>query len=200
MVRVNGSDVAACSLSDIQLRGTHNQENTLAAACMAMAFGVSPESITKGVRSFRGVEHRMESVTTINGVEYINNSMCTNPEAFARSLEAVGGSTIVIAGGKHKGGSLVPVAEAVKTYAKKLILIGVSAGEIESAVRTIGYNEVSKADSLDSAVEMASKAAVSGDSVILAPACASFDMFSGFEERGNVFKNAVWRLAGRDIR
>lgn len=190
-VRIDGREMTACALSDIRLPGTHNQENVLAAACMAIAFGVRPESIVKAVREFEGVVHRMEWVATIDGVGYINNSMCTNVEAFARSVEAVAGRPVVIAGGKHKGGSLKMMADAVKNRAKHLVLIGASAEEIEDAVRSVGFSDITRAGTMQEAVLAASSVAQSGDTVILAPGCASFDMFSNFEERGDVFKAAV---------
>jgi UDP-N-acetylmuramoylalanine--D-glutamate ligase len=163
----------------------------MAAACAAVALGVKSESIIKAVREFTGVEHRMERVGVVDGVIYINNSMCTNPQAFVRSVEAVEGPAVVIAGGKHKGGSLEPVAEAVKNHTKHLILIGVSAGEIEDAVRAVGFSNISYAGSMAEAVEKAASVAESGDTVILAPGCASFDMFNSFEERGTIFKDIV---------
>lgn len=197
-VRIDGQEIAACSVDDIRasgtLPGTHSQENVLAAVCAAAAFRVKPESIARAVREFKGVEHRMERVAVIGGVLYINNSMCTNPQAFARSIEAVEAPAVVIAGGKHKGGSLQPAAKAVKRYAKHLVLIGVSADEIEEAVRAEGFSDISRADSLEEAVVRAASIAVPGDTVILAPGCASFDMFNSFEHRGQVFKDAVGKL------
>lgn len=194
-VMIDGRETVACSLADIEasgrLPGTHSVENVLAASCAAIAMGAKPESIIKAVREFAGVEHRMEKVLTAGGVEYINNSMCTNAEAFARSVESVGRPAVVIAGGKHKGGSLDQVAEAVKNYAKHLVLIGVSADEIEEAVRWVGYVNITRAGSMEDAVAKASALAVPGDAVILAPGCASFDMFNSFEERGAIYKSAV---------
>ncbi len=193
--RIGDREFDVCTLDDIALSGnlpgTHSHENVLASVCTAIAMDVAPEVIRKAVRGFSGVEHRMERVATIGGVAYIDNSMCTNAEAFVASVSAVGTPAIVIAGGKHKGGSLVPVAEAVKKYAKHLILIGVSAEEIDTAVRNAGFTNITHADSMDAAVENAAILAVAGDTVILAPACASFDMFSSFEERGRFFKDAV---------
>ncbi|MEN6370882.1 MAG: UDP-N-acetylmuramoyl-L-alanine--D-glutamate ligase [Armatimonadota bacterium] len=194
-VRIGGRETVACSIEDIEssgsLPGTHNIENVLAASCAAIAMGAKPESIVTAVRNFAGVEHRMEKVLTAGGVEYINNSMCTNAEAFARSVESVGRPAVVIAGGKHKGGSLEQVAQAVKKYAKHLVLIGASADEIEEAVRETGYTNITRAASMDDAVAKAAALAAPGDTVILAPGCASFDMFISFEERGDVFKSAV---------
>jgi len=201
-VRIDGREVAACSLDDIEaagtLPGTHSQENVLAAACASVVFGAAPESVARAVREFPGIEHRMEKVARIGGVDYINNSMCTNVEAFVRSVEAVGGRPVVIAGGKHKGGSLEPMAEAVKRHAKHLVLIGESAGEIEEAVRRAGFSAITRSGSMEEAVAAAAAVAAPGDTVILAPACASFDMFSSFEERGQVFKNIV-RVRSQDL-
>lgn len=194
-VRIGDKVDTACNLSDIPLPGSHNLENVLAASCAAIAFGVRPESISRAIREFNAVEHRMEPVATVNGVTYINNSMCTNVDAFVRSIEAVDGSQIVIAGGKHKGGSLDEVADAINRCAKHLVLIGVSADEIEDVVRKAGYSNITRAESMQDAVEKSSTLAANGDTVILAPGCASFDMFSGFEERGQVFKDAVKQLA-----
>jgi len=194
-VRTDGHEVTACSLDDIRLPGTHNQENVLAAACAAIAFGARPESVARAVRGFEGVEHRMEKVATIGEVNYINNSMCTNVAAFIRSVEAVEGWPVVIAGGKHKGGSLAPMAEAVKERVKHLVLIGTSADEIEEAVRKAGFSDITRAATMDDAVAAAAAVARPGDTVMLAPGCASFDMFSSFEERGQVFKALVERRA-----
>lgn len=194
-VRLDGRETVACSLEDIltpgTLPGTHNQENVMAACCAAAALGVHPESIAKAVREFSGVEHRMEKVATADGVSYVNNSMCTNVDAFARSIEAVEGRPIVIAGGKHKGGDLAPMAQAVAKYAKHLVLIGASAEEIEEAVRRAGFSSITQAGSMEEAVSTAAAVAEPGDTIILAPGCASFDMFSNFEERGRTFKNIV---------
>lgn len=192
-VRIGGEETAVCSLSDIRLPGTHNQENVLAAACAAIAFGVKPESIVSALHKFTGVDHRMEPVETINDIHYINNSMCTNPDAFTRSVEAVSGDSIIIAGGKHKGGSLEPMADAVKQHVKHLVLIGASADEIESAVRATGFDRITRSASMEDAVAAAEAVAEPGDTVMLAPGCASFDMFSGFEERGQIFKDIVIR-------
>ncbi len=191
VVRIGDTETVACSITDIRLPGEHNQENVLAACLGAIAFGVRPESIQKALHEFTGVVHRMEWVAKIGGVDYINNSMCTNVEAFVRSVEAVNGRPVVIAGGKHKGGDLSPLAEVVSSRAKHLVLIGASVDEIEEAVRATGFGDITHAADMNDAVAKASLVAESGDTVMLAPGCASFDMFRNFEERGEVFKAAV---------
>ncbi len=196
-VRLNGIETIICKRSDIPLRGEHNVENVLAASCGAIAMGARPESILKAVRAFKPVEHRLEPVAVIDGVEYINNSMCTNVDAAVRSVEAIDEPQIVIAGGKDKGSDYAPLAEAFKRKAKHVVLIGADAGLIESAARKAGYENISRADSMQDAVDKARKLAVLGDVVVLTPGCASFDMFNSFEHRGQVFKEAVEALGNR---
>jgi UDP-N-acetylmuramoylalanine--D-glutamate ligase len=138
----------------------------------------------------------MEPVAVIDGVEYINNSMCTNVDASVRSVEAMEKPTVIIAGGKHKGGDITLMAKALASRAKHLVLIGQSADLIESAVRAEGFSLISRAETLPQAVDVAKLHAEPGDAVLLSPGCASFDMFSGFEERGRIFKEAVKNYQG----
>ncbi|MCE5313614.1 MAG: UDP-N-acetylmuramoyl-L-alanine--D-glutamate ligase [Armatimonadota bacterium] len=191
IVRLDGVETVVCTRSDIPLRGEHNVENVLAASCAALAMGVKPESILKAVREFKPVEHRLESVAVIDGVEYINNSMCTNVDAAVRSVEAIDEPQIIIAGGKDKGSDYAPLGEAFKRKAKHVVLIGADAGLIDAAARKAGFEAISRAGSMQEAVEIARKLAEPGDVVVLTPGCASFDMFNSFEHRGQVFKEAV---------
>ena len=196
-----GTEIALMDAAEIPIPGTHNVANVLAAGAAALAFGIAPEAIRRAVRGFGGVPHRMERVATINGVRYVNNSMCTNPAAVAASLEAAGGPVVAIVGGKHKGGDLAGMARSIKEYARKVVLIGVSAPELAGALAAagMGANDIERAGSLHSAVSLAAALAQPGDTVMLAPGCASFDMFTGFEQRGQVFRDAVRDLAGRDL-
>jgi UDP-N-acetylmuramoylalanine--D-glutamate ligase len=178
--------------SEVKLPGVHNIENILAAAAMATAFGVGIEPIRQVATTFTGVVHRLEYVETIDGVKYVNNSMCTNADAFEKSLEALPEPKVVIAGGVFKGGDVATLASAVvQNNVKALVLIGRSAPEIEDAARAAGYDEVYQAGTLVEAVTLAASLAQPGDTVLLAPACASFDMFADFEDRGDQFKAAV---------
>ena len=180
------------SVSEIKLPGAHNIENILAAAAMATAFGIGIEPIRQVATTFTGVVHRLEHVGTIGGVRYINNSMCTNAAAFEKSLEALSEPKVVIAGGVFKGGDVATLAEAVvQNNVRALVLIGRSAPEIDAACRAAGYENVHRAGTLQEAVTQASALAQMGDTVLLAPACASFDMFRDFEDRGDQFKAAV---------
>jgi UDP-N-acetylmuramoylalanine--D-glutamate ligase len=194
IVRLDGRETVVCSKFDIPLRGEHNVENVLAASCAALAFGARPESIRQAVREFRPVEHRLEPVAVIDGVEYINNSMCTNVDAAVRSVEAISEPQIVIAGGKDKGSDYRALGEAFKRKARHVILIGADADLIHRATSEAGFDAITRAGSVQEAVEIARSMALPGDVVVLTPACASFDMFSSFEHRGQVFKDAVRSL------
>ncbi|MDH7601995.1 MAG: UDP-N-acetylmuramoyl-L-alanine--D-glutamate ligase [Armatimonadota bacterium] len=191
VVRLEGREEVICSRAEILIPGAHNLENVLAASCAAVAFGVSPISAARAVRSFRGVEHRLETVAVIDGVRYVNNSMCTNVEAAVRSTEAIEAPQIVIAGGKDKGSDFGPLVEAFKRKAKHVILIGADADVIMNAARRAGFERMSQAPTLEDAVAQARSLAEPGDVVILNPACASFDMFESFEHRGKVFRDIV---------
>jgi len=185
-----------CEVAEIKLPGQHNLENVMAAAAMATAFGVGIEPIRQVATTFTGVVHRLEYVGTSGGVRYINNSMCTNVAAFEKSLEALPEPKVVIAGGVFKGGDVATLASAVVgNNVRALVLIGRSAPEIEAACRAAGYDNVHRAGTLQEAVTQATALARPGDAVLLAPACASFDMFRDFEDRGDQFNAAVQDLS-----
>ena len=185
-----------CEIAEVKLPGEHNRDNIMAAAAMASAFGVGIEPIRQAATTFTGVVHRLEYVETIDGVRYVNNSMCTNAAAFEKSLEALPEPKVVIAGGVFKGGDVATLADAVvKNNVKALVLMGRSAPEIEEAARAAGYEAVYRAGTLIEAVTTAAGLAEAGDTVLLAPACASFDMFADFEDRGEQFKAAVRALS-----
>jgi UDP-N-acetylmuramoylalanine--D-glutamate ligase len=181
--------------SEIPLRGRHNVENVLAAACCARLAGAGLEEIRAGVMTFPGVEHRIEFVRTLEGVSYYNDSKATNVDATVKALESFEGGLWVILGGKDKGSDYRTLRELLRARAKAVLLIGAAAEKIAEhlgdAVRLVRCGE------LKTAVEAARREAVAGDTVLLAPACASFDQFSGYEERGRVFKAMVNGLEGR---
>ena len=176
----------------IPLRGRHNVQNTLAAAAAAHMAGAGLESIAAGIRTFPGVEHRLEFVTALRGVSFFNDSKATNVDAAAKALEAFPGRLWVILGGKDKDGDYTVLRDALREKAKAALLIGAAsakiAGHLEGAVRLIDCGHLS------AAVEAAFREAESGDTVLLAPACASFDQFENFEHRGQVFKDLVRQL------
>ena len=182
----------------MKLRGTHNVENVLAALAAGLACGAAPQSLRETVRKFLPVEHRLEEVTEINGVRFINDSKATSVDATAKALEAFSreaGKVVLILGGKGKHAPYAPLIELIKALVRKMILIGEDAGTIEAEIGSAAPYE--HAGDLREAVQKGFAAARPGDVVLLAPACASFDMFESFEHRGRVFKSEVFRWAGR---
>jgi UDP-N-acetylmuramoylalanine--D-glutamate ligase len=176
------------------LPGAHSVENVLAASLAAFVLGVPAETIAAAVRSFGGVAHRMEFVRDLDGVRYINNSMCTNVAAAVSSLLAMDRPTVVIMGGADKQLEYAPIASALHEKAKHVILIGQVADKMEAAFLAGGYKRISRATTLEDAVTQARSFADEGEAVLLLPACASFDMFRDFEARGVAFRQAVHAL------
>jgi UDP-N-acetylmuramoylalanine--D-glutamate ligase len=198
MVRAGDREAEVGPAADLLLPGEHNVENALAAAAAAFALGVRPEAIRAALRQFPGVPDRLERVATLGGVEWVNNTMCTNVDAAVRSMEAYDRPLIVIAGGRDKGSDFAPLGRALAARARRLIAIGTDGPRIAEAARSHGLKGISEAGSMREAVRMAADAASPGDVVILAPACASFDWYAGFEERGREFRRCVEELAGTE--
>ena len=179
-------------LAEIPLKGAHNVENVLAAVCAARLGGVSAESIRASVASFKAVEHRLEFVATVRGVQYFNDSKATNVDATKKALEAFPGGVHLILGGKDKNSDYTELANLLRARVKIVYTIGSAAEKIERHLA--GVVKIVSAGTLDAAVRQAAQVAVSGDVVLLAPACASFDQFTGYEQRGRVFKDLVKQL------
>ncbi|MFN0171984.1 MAG: UDP-N-acetylmuramoyl-L-alanine--D-glutamate ligase [Bryobacteraceae bacterium] len=180
------------SADRIPLRGSHNVENALAAAAMAHLAGASIEAIASGLASFAGVEHRLEHVRTLAGVDYFNDSKATNVDATLKAIDAFAGGLWVILGGKDKGSEYTPLGPPLARKAKAVLLIGAAAAKIAAQLEP--YTVLIDAGTLDQAVHIARDSAVPGDTVLLAPACASFDQFRNYEHRGQVFKQLVMDL------
>jgi UDP-N-acetylmuramoylalanine--D-glutamate ligase len=191
--RQEGVDIVLLERADIRLRGEHNVENVLAAAAAAFLVGAAPAEIAAGVRSFPGVEHRLEFVAEIGGVSFFNDSKATNVDATMKALEAFAGGLFVILGGKDKGSDYTPLIPLLRERAKRALLIGSASEKI--AAQLEGAVTWERAGTLERAVTMAYKNARAGDTVLLAPACASFDQFDNYEHRGRVFKQLVRALA-----
>jgi UDP-N-acetylmuramoylalanine--D-glutamate ligase len=190
--RCDGTETVLLDRKMIGLRGSHNIENVLAAATAARLAGAEPAAIAEGVRTFAGVEHRIEYVATISGVEYYNDSKATNVDATLKALDAFAGNVLVILGGKDKGSDYRILRPALRSHARMALLIGSAAEKIEAELA--GAIPVERAETLARAVEIASRHAQPGDIVLLAPACASFDQFDNYEHRGRVFKQLVREL------
>jgi UDP-N-acetylmuramoylalanine--D-glutamate ligase len=192
LFRHHGDEDAVMKLDDIPLTGAHNVENVLAAVATTRLAGATPAAIAKGVRSFMGVEHRLEFVAEIGGVRYYNDSKATNVDATLKALEAFPGRILVILGGKDKGSDYTVLQKPLREKAILGLLIGAAAEKIEKQIA--GSVALDRAGTMERAVEIASHAAQSGDIVLLAPACASFDQFQNYEHRGRVFKELVHQL------
>ena len=174
---------------EVPLRGRHNLENVMAAAAAARIAGAPPEAIAAAVRSFPGVEHRLEFVRRVRGVDYYNDSKATNVDATLKALDAFAGPLWVILGGKDKGSDYLPLREPLAQKARAALLVGAAAPKL--ARDLAGAVSLNDCGTLESAVREASLRAAPGDTVLLAPACASFDQFQNFEHRGRVFKALV---------
>ncbi len=177
---------------EIPLRGEHNLENVLAACAAARLAGAEPSAIGAGVRSFAGVEHRLEFVAEVGGVAFYNDSKATNVDATLKALEAFSSPLLVILGGKDKGGDFTILCESLRQHARCVFVIGAAAEKI--AAQTGDAVPIERAGTLDRAVRLANERARPGDTVLLAPACASFDQFENFEHRGRVFKQLVEQI------
>ncbi|WP_420264807.1 UDP-N-acetylmuramoyl-L-alanine--D-glutamate ligase [Candidatus Magnetominusculus dajiuhuensis] len=180
--------------NNFRIKGLHNIENAMAASLMALVSGCSVADIYATLTTFKGLEHRLEFVEEVEGVKYFNDSKGTNIWSVVKSLEGFEESVVLIAGGRDKAGDFSPLRDLIREKVRAVVLIGEAAGKIRDAVA--GVTEVHMASSMQEAVAVSQKIARYGDIVLLSPACASFDMFRDFEERGVVFKEAVLRLPG----
>jgi UDP-N-acetylmuramoylalanine--D-glutamate ligase len=180
-------------VSEIPLKGAHNVENVLAAVCTAALMGCRPDQIRKAVANFKAVEHRIEYVATINGVEYYNDSKATNVDATIKALESFPKNIHLILGGKDKGSPYTVLRDLLRERVKRVYTIGAAAAKIEAEIQ--GATEVVHAETLENAIRRAHAVAQPEDVVLLAPACASFDQFKSYEHRGRLFKDVVCGLA-----
>jgi UDP-N-acetylmuramoylalanine--D-glutamate ligase len=186
---------AIMPVAEISLKGAHNVENVLAAVAAGVLLGVKPQVIREAVRKFKAVEHRIEYVATIGGVEYYNDSKATNVDATIKALESFPKNIHLILGGKDKGSDYSVLGRLLRERVRRVYTIGAAAEKIESQIKNAA--EVVRAGTLESAVSRAAASAQPGDVVLLAPACASFDQFENYEHRGRVFKDSVRRLGGQ---
>jgi len=199
MLSDRNEEVDVMGLDEIPLPGIHNVENVmtaLSATFCAMGTGVQQlPQLTSAVKKFKGVEHRIEYVADIEGISFYNDSKATNVDSTVKALEAFERNIIVILGGKDKGSDYRVLAPLIRDRVKQIILIGAASDKIEQQLD--GEASMVRAQSMEDAVLKAMESATSGDTVLLAPACASFDMFDNYEHRGRVFKEAVYQLASR---
>ena len=175
--------------SEIPVRGRHNIENTLAAATACHLAGASLAQIRAAIKTFKAVEHRLEFVREWRGIAFYNDSKATNVDATSKAIEAFDGGLWIILGGKDKGSDYTVLREPLRAKAKAALVIGAAAGKIENQLA--GAVPLLQSVTLDAAIATASSQATAGDTVLLAPACASFDQFDSYEHRGRVFKSIV---------
>lgn len=180
-------------LAEVPLKGAHNLENVLAGVSVGMIVGCQPEQIRHAVRNFKAVEHRLEFVARVAGVDYYNDSKATNVDATIKALESFPANIHLILGGKDKGSDYTVLHELLRQRVKRVYTIGAAAAKIESQIQDAA--EIDHAETLETAVRRASESAEPGDVILLAPACASFDQFRSYEHRGKVFKEVVHSLA-----
>ena len=186
--------IRVCSIHDMKLLGVHNYENVMAAVAIAVHAGVPMDCIRHAVAEFEAVEHRIEYVREVDGVKYYNDSKGTNPDAAIKAVEAMVRPTIVIGGGYDKQSSYEEWIASFGDKVKCLVLLGATADKIEKTAREAGFENILRAGSLEEAVTLSAKQAEPGDAVLLSPACASWDMFKSYEQRGTLFKEYVNKL------
>jgi UDP-N-acetylmuramoylalanine--D-glutamate ligase len=179
-------------VSEVPLKGAHNLENVLAAICAAALMGCAAEKIRAAVREFKAVEHRLEFVASIRGVDYYNDSKATNVDATIKALESFPANIHLILGGKDKGSDYTVLNDLLRKRVKAVYTIGAAAEKIQSHIQ--GATHIIPARTIESAVKQAASSAHPGDVILLAPACASFDQFKNYEHRGKVFKELVLAL------
>ncbi len=187
----NEGTTEICGVEELNLLGVHNYENVMAAAAMALVYGVPAEIVRESVKAFKGVEHRIEYVAEKNGVAYYNDSKGTNPDAAIKGIQAMNRPTVLIGGGYDKESVYTEWINSFEGKVKRLILLGETKEKIAEDARSCGFYDYVFADTFEEAVLEAAKTAKPGDAVLLSPACASWDMFPSYEVRGEKFKEIV---------
>jgi UDP-N-acetylmuramoylalanine--D-glutamate ligase len=189
---IDGVKTEVIDINQIFIKGTHNLYNSMAAVLAGQFLGVDTGTLRSTLKTFEGVEHRLEFVREFNGIRYYNDSKATNVDSVWYALQAFKEPIVLLLGGRDKGNDYTQLTELVKKHVKAIIAIGESADKVEQAFR--GSTTITKATSMDEAVSTAQSLAQSGDIVLLSPACASFDWFKNYEQRGQVFKELVKNL------
>ena len=193
-VRWNGISETLINVNDLQILGVHNHENVMAAAAAAICANIPLDIIRDVLKAFAGVEHRIEYVATVDGVDYYNDSKGTNVDASIRAVLAMKKPIVLIGGGYDKGSSFDEWTQLFPGRVKHLVLIGVTAPLVRASAEKFGFTAISECETFKEAVDLCREKAEDGDCVLLSPACASWDMFDNFEQRGRVFKDIVSHL------
>ena len=190
-VRWNGICETLINVNDLQILGVHNHENVMAAAAMAICANIPLDTIRSVLKAFAGVEHRIEYVATVDGVDYYNDSKGTNVDASIRAVLAMKKPIVLIGGGYDKGGSFDEWTQLFPGRVKHLVLIGVTAPQVRASAEKFGFTAISDCETFKEAVDLCREKAEDGDCVLLSPACASWGMFDNYEQRGDMFKEQV---------
>jgi len=194
IVNDNDEEIIICSVEDIKILGNHNLENIMAATAISYYSKVDVEVIAKSLKEFNGVEHRIEFVRELNGVKYYNDSKGTNPDATIKAVEAMKDKIVLIAGGMDKGSDFKKMVKSFNGNVKELILFGETKEMIKNEANKYSDCNIIMVENLKDAVEFSFELALSGEVVLLSPACASWDMYESFEHRGREFKELVNNL------
>ncbi len=182
-------------IDEIYIKGGHNVENALAACAVSASLGIKAEQMAEALKTFKGVAHRQEFVATKRGVKYINDSKGTNPDSTKQAILAYQEPMVLILGGRNKGSKFDELLPVMKNHVKSVVLVGEARDEIKACLEANDFTDIREAgNDFNKAVELAAEAAVAGDVVMLSPACASWDMFKCFEDRGDLFKKLVLAL------
>ena len=194
--RLDGEEKTICRADEVKIPGPHNLENALAATAIAASRGVPGAVIRHALRTFAGVEHRIEFTRELDGVRYINDSKGTNTDSTIKAVQSMLAPTVIILGGYDKHVSFAPLAQEIEKtpLISHCVLIGETAGQIEKALQDEGYTAITHAKTLKEAVQLCHDMAKPGSNVLFSPSCASFDMFEDFEQRGRIFKQLVNQL------
>ena len=195
-IRWDGTEKAVCRTDEVYIPGPHNLENALAAAMMAYASGVPTAVIRHALRTFKGVEHRIELVRELDGVKWYNDSKGTNVDSTIKAVQTMRAPTVLVLGGSDKHVSFDALAREIiaSGQIKCVVLCGATAPQIESALLAAGYTAIEHAEKYPEMVALCRRLAAPGGNVLLSPACASFDQFSDYEQRGRIFKQLVNEL------
>ncbi len=197
IIRMNGEERVVCPVREVRIPGPHNLENALGAVCAAAAMNVPIPVIRYSLKTFKGVEHRIESVRVLEGVEYFNDSKGTNVDSTIKAVQTMTKPTVIILGGYDKHTSFDPLSEEMVRHPdtmREAVILGDTGDQIEQSLRRNGYEHITRVETMQEAVDKSRELAQNGWNVLLSPACASFDMFKDYEERGRIFKKMVMDL------
>lgn len=193
-IRFNNTVTEICEIKEMKIFGSHNEENALAASLICFLAGIKAETIALGLKTFAGVEHRIEFTAEIDGVKYYNDSKGTNPDSTIKAIQAMTSKTYLIAGGYDKKSEFGPMFEVFGDTIKHLILLGATKEILKQEALNHGFEQITCVNSMEEAVAFAHDHAQNGEVVLLSPACASWDMYDNFEQRGEHFKKCVLDL------